>query len=208
MLKSNQSHSATFGALVLLIITLAACNSGAAGVASSTATFAPSGPPIFTPLPDQGGSASPTSEGSNKPMQTYQDSQYGFEVSYPADYTITPAKISPQQHPQPARRMQFLSQQLARSATASLQPSEFAIEVYDNAHQQLLLDWLRSTGLLSASFTAQTYSLAGTDSLQVTNPQQLAPNQFYYLAHGNYIYRLIPLGVIGSQIMNTFKFTR
>lgn len=141
-------------------------------------------------------------------MQLYHDDKYGFEVSYPSDYILLPAKSNSQQQPQPAHEVQFLSKMLANSDTAALQLPEFAIEVYDNANDQPLDEWLRVNSLLPASFASQPYSLANADGLQVTNPQQLAPNQFFYLAHGSQIYRLIPLGATGSQIMNTLKFTK
>lgn len=141
-------------------------------------------------------------------MQTYHDNQYSFAVIYPADYVLLPSKIPPQQQPQPAHKVQFLSKMLAQSDTAALQPPALAIEVYDNPNQQPLEVWLRANRLLPASFTSQPYTLAGASGLQVSNPQQLAPNQFNYLAHGGQIYRLIPLGADGTQMIGSFTFTK
>jgi hypothetical protein len=138
--------------------------------------------------------------------QVYVDDTYGYEIRYPPNYVIV--EKEQQLEPKPVSQVLFQDQGLAHSDTAALQPPQFSVAVFDNRAQIPLEQWLQSNGLLGGAQRLQMepYRLAGVQGVRVISPLMIAPNEFYYVAKGNYIYKLTPMGKYSEQMLATFTF--
>lgn len=151
---------------------------------------------------------SPTPEGKEKGMdwQIYRDDTYGYEIRYPPNYLIQ--KGAQQKEPQPLQQIHFQDRELAQSDTASLQPPQLSIEVFDNSSRLPLEKWLKEHRVLESwmKFQVEPYSLSGALGVRLSSQLLLAPNEFIYLPHGPYVFKLTPLGEFSEQMLATFKF--
>jgi hypothetical protein len=59
-----------------------------------------------------------------------------------------------------------------------------------------------------ARVTRQAVQVGGLEGLRLTDQTLLAPNTFYYVARGPFVYRFTPLGGLSSQMLATVRFTR
>jgi len=135
--------------------------------------------------------------------QTYSDSKYRFAVQYPTDYGVVPEKTAPPGDV--ASRVRFQDKQLLSTEFADLEPARFTVEVFA-ARPAALSAWLRSNNRLPPAATTTPVALAGArEGLRVQQPQQLAPNDFYYFAAGDYVYALTPLGAYSSDMLASFR---
>lgn len=145
-------------------------------------------------------------------FQLYRSDLCHFQIGYPNG---TPADYVPQEGAVESQgaatvcRVAFQDRVLAQSDTAAFQPPMFLIEVFDRGNStQTLEAWLQGqpmTGKNTA--TTEPTTLSGVAGLKVTLMQEMAPNQFFYVAKGNYVYKLTPLGLYGNAMLGTFKFT-
>jgi hypothetical protein len=98
---------------------------------------------------------------------------------------------------------------LAFGDTANLEPPQLAIDVYENPQGLSLRDWVRSKGWLSADADITVIRLEGAaEGLRIAERSLLAPNEFYYYTTGKHVYRLVPLGQTGQDILSTFQIIR
>lgn len=141
--------------------------------------------------------------------RAYRNDQYSVELHYPPDYAV----VKPRDQllrPLPLLRVWFKEASLVNSPIADREPPQFAVDVYDNASQQPLDTWLASSGVTRnfARVTRQAVQVGGLEGLRLTDQTLLAPNTFYYVARGPFVYRFTPLGGLSSQMLATVRFTR
>jgi hypothetical protein len=140
--------------------------------------------------------------------RVYRNVQYSVELHYPPDYAAV--KPRDQLQPPPLLRVWFKEASLVNSPIADREPPQFAIDVYDNGSQQTLDAWLAGSGVTRnfARATRQAVEVGGVQGLRLTDQTLLAPNTFYYVARGPFVYRFTPLGGLSSQMLATVRFTR
>jgi len=82
--------------------------------------------------------------------------------------------------------------------------------VYDNASRQPLDSWLAASGATRtlARAAREAVTVAGTPAIRLTDQALLAPNTFYYVARGRFVYRFTPLGGRSDEMLATVRFTR
>ena len=138
--------------------------------------------------------------------QKYSNDRYSFELRYPPDY----AAVYPrgQLTPQPLFRVWFKETSMVKSPIAEREPPRFAVDVYQNESQQSLEAWLTSSRMLRnlTRPLQQTVDIGGVQALRVTSMTMVAPNTFYYIAQGHFIYRFTPLGRLSEEILATVRF--
>jgi hypothetical protein len=135
--------------------------------------------------------------------QVYTDATHKFEVAYPGEYGIVPEKTAPAGGA--VSRVRFQDKSLLSTEFGELEPPRFAVEVFP-AKQSSLMDWLRSNNRLPAGATATTVAMAGAqEGLRVQQPQQLAPNEFYYFSTSGYVYAVTALGTHASTMLASFR---
>ncbi|MFZ1238494.1 MAG: hypothetical protein WAV79_14000 [Anaerolineae bacterium] len=145
-------------------------------------------------------------------FQLYRSELCHFQIGYPngspADYVPQEGAVT-NQGEATVCRVAFQDRVLAQSDTAALQPPLFLIEVFDRgSNAQALEEWVRAQPLPGKSSAAtEPTTLSGVTGLKVTLMQEMAPNQFFFVARDNYIYKLTPLGLYGNAMLATFRFT-
>ena len=204
------SHRFAFQLVLVMVLTMSGCGSTPEDSASSRSA---SDPPSQSPPANVGGAA-PGSEsppGGSPPepaaekadWQVYRSDEYGLELRYPSDYALLSPGGEPQ--PQPAFRLWFGEETKAGSPLAGRMPPPFAVDIYDNAEQRPLREWLEAAGVSMRPDrrTLTPVEVAGREGLLLALSAQLAPNAFYYVAAGPYVYRFTPLGPSGDEILKT-----
>jgi hypothetical protein len=216
--------------VLLMLVVCSGCGSdpgGAAGVDAGGAALPGgqgSGPGLPGAVPGQSpgaagqpvmgsggmGNAGPPSQAASNPAPSavpaswlsYSSQQFGFSIDYPDLYVVVDQGNLPQDLPSVVGRVQFQDKALASSPTANLQPPQFLIDVFENKDSLVLEDWLAAN---ERRGTAQA-SAVGNASGYVVRLQTLqAPNQFYFVSQGQYVYRLVPLGQYSDQMLQSFK---
>jgi hypothetical protein len=142
--------------------------------------------------------------------KVYRNETYGYEIRHPSNYVILPEyillKATEGQKPQPLHQVWFQDKKLAESETAAMEPPKFAITVFDNKAKRPIMQWLKEQGLLEGFQEVKAYTLAGVEGVRVRSMLLIGPNEFVYLAKGNYIYELTPFGRLAEEMLTTFKF--
>jgi hypothetical protein len=134
---------------------------------------------------------------------TYSDAEYGFAVSYPSEYAVLPESAVPPDGS--ARRVRFQDKALSAEA-ADLEPPRFTVSVFTLSQPTTLGDWLQATGRRPAGAVVTPTTVAGAqEGVRVQYPQQLAPNEFYYVSRGRYVYALVPLGQHSAAQIASFR---
>jgi hypothetical protein len=136
----------------------------------------------------------------------YSNDTYGFQVSYPPQLAIVPPNGQPQ--PTPLARVSFQDGSVASSVIASVAPAVFAVDVYANPASLSLSDWLAasSIGQDPNRFSTSSAAIGGLQGSMIADRVQSAPNTWYYVANGQYVYRFTPLGDIGDTMLGTVAF--
>ena len=136
----------------------------------------------------------------------YKDAQFGFSVSYPNTFVILEetedlSAIDATM----AGRVRFQTRALAKGDTAALELPQFEIEVYDNINSLSLGDYIDQ---YSEPGERAEYEINGLKGFQVAIDHPLAPNVFYYFAHGDHVFKLIPLGQYSENILESFQISQ
>jgi hypothetical protein len=156
--------------------------------------------------PDQTGAQG---EGGFVVAQTYQDPDYGFEVDMPASIVVMDSTA--QVLPVPVVQVHFMDEAIANSEFADVSPPELAVRVYDNPEGKTPEQWLRDEGVLQrfgAGAAIEPYTVGEIAGVRVTSMRMLAPNSAVFVAAGRAIYELQPLGLVGEQMLATFRAER
>jgi len=158
-------------------------------------------------VPAEGGSSAEGEEPTPSAWLTDTDAAYGFSVEYPNTYTILPEPTTlPESKPQVIHEVRFLDKALAASDLAALEPPNFAIAVFEMGKPMTLRDWLSAEGGVPQDASVEPVHLQGAgDGWKVTLMVQMAPNEFYYVAAGKYVFELTPLGPYGDRMLATFQ---
>lgn len=169
----------------------------------------PSGPgqvegaPPSAPRPEAPSAQPPPPPITPTAWLTYTSQTYRFTIVYPDTYT--PLDQGSTTDPSQAQRLfqvRFQDQRLASGATAGLELPQFQIEVFDNSAALPLERWLDEHDITGERAEAAVGRQSG---LKVTLMTMMAPNQFYYLAQGMYVYRLTPLGPFSEHMLASFS---
>lgn len=156
--------------------------------------------------PDQTGAQG---EGGFVVAQTYQDPDYGFEVGMPASIVVMDGTA--QVLPVPLAQVYFVDQAVANTEFADVSPPELAVRVYDNPEGKTPEQWLQDEGVLQrfgSGATIEPYTVGDVTGVRVASMRMLAPNSAVFLAVGRAIYELQPLGLVGEQMLATFRAGR
>lgn len=149
--------------------------------------------------------SAPENTGDPAGWPMYVDTAFGFTLRYPAAYAIVPEPAQPDPGvPDRLKQVRFLDKSLAASDTAQLQPADFAVEVFANTANRSLEGWIDAQAP-AGQRTAATIS--GHPAYLVTLPTQQYPNQFYYVAAGGLIYRVLASGRYAEAMLATMVIT-
>lgn len=156
---------------------------------------------------DSSGPVQPSPVGVVAEWRTYADARYGFSVRHPKEYVILPETVLATR-PATIHRVRFQDEGIARGALADREPARFSIELFERSSLSLRT-WLQAHDLLPASAVVTETRIEGaTESLRVALRQQLAPNEFVYLATDRHVYRLTPLGEHSQGMLTSFRISR
>jgi hypothetical protein len=135
----------------------------------------------------------------------YRNEQYSLELRYPSG--LLPHNGL---QPPPLFRVWFKPASLVNSPIADREPPQFAVDVYDNASQQPLDTWLTGSGVARnlARPNEEVVRVGGIAGIRLTDQTLLAPNTYYFVARGPFVYRLTPLGGLSGEMLETVRFTR
>jgi hypothetical protein len=134
----------------------------------------------------------------------YSNQQYGVALRYPPTYTIV--QLTNPLQPAPIFRVGF--QLASLTNPAGPEPPLFEIDVYDNASQQALDAWLASNVVSRGTATNTAVQVGGQSGIEVAYQVLLAPDTFYYVARGSFVYQFTPLGTYSDTMLSTVQFTQ
>jgi hypothetical protein len=148
-----------------------------------------------------------TSGDRGSKWRMYVDKNYGFSIKYPRQFVILPEKGGQAEVPfGRLHRVRFQDKKVASWQTADLEPPQFMIEVFGAGGADSLTDWLQSAQWVGPGDAVEPFEIEGArEGLRVRLMQQLAPNEFYYVATEKYVFRLTPLGVHGPDMLASFR---
>jgi hypothetical protein len=151
-----------------------------------------------------GGVLSPSKE-----WLIYTDTAYGFSIKYPDTYVILPEPTPlPATTPPVVHRVRFQDKQRASGQFANREPAQFAVDVFELDPVVPLHDWLQSAGLVPARATVEQVHLDGAgEGWRVRRPVLMAPNESYFFATEEYVYRLTPLGPHSQDMLASFQLS-
>jgi hypothetical protein len=136
----------------------------------------------------------------------YKDAQFGFTVVYPDTFVILEETEDLSAiNATLAGRVRFQTRDLAKGDTAALELPQFEIEVYDNVNNLSLGDYIDQ---YSEPGERTEYEINGLKGFEVAIDHPLTPNVFYYFAHEDYVYKLIPLGQYSENILESFQISQ
>jgi hypothetical protein len=139
--------------------------------------------------------------------RVYDDKSYGFSIKYPRQFVILPEKGG--QGTDAAgrlHRVRFQDRKVASWQTADLEPPQFTIEVFKADGASSLREWLERAQWVGQGDAVEPFEVEGArEGVRVRLMQQLAPNEFYYVATEKYVFRLTPLGPHGPAMLASFR---
>lgn len=155
----------------------------------------PLDPSLSGPQPGVGGATT---------MNVHREAACGFEISYPGELVVLPTPQG-QFTPQPICTVAFQTAVLAQSDVAMIEPPQLTINVYANPNGQPLEEWLRAQSLIRARDEITPAPIGNLQGVRVASQRMMAPNVWWFAARGERIYRLTALGLLGEQMLPTFK---
>lgn len=136
---------------------------------------------------------------------TYTSQTYRFTIVYPNTYIpLDQEGTQEQSQAQRLFQVRFQNQHIANGATAGLELPQFQIDVFDNTAALPLARWLDDHAVTGERAEA---TVGGQAGLKVTLMTMMAPNQFYYVVQGSYVYRLTPLGPFSERMLASFSLS-
>ncbi|GAB4194245.1 MAG: hypothetical protein OHK0022_09980 [Roseiflexaceae bacterium] len=136
---------------------------------------------------------------------TYTSQPYQFTITYPNTYILLdPANPPDQLQGVRLAQLRFQDERIASGPLAAVEPARFQIDIFDNSGGLSLERWLEDHAISGQRAEA---TIGGQSGLRVTLMTMQAPNLFYYVARGSYVYRLTPLGPLAEQMLASFSFT-
>lgn len=138
---------------------------------------------------------------------TYFDESYGFQIQYPALFRVD--RLGPEAFPRektPALAgVRFVNPQdpAGELAVALLQ-----IAVFDNQPQLSLDEWLAANKITGGETgpVVEPFNNGQVSGLRIVSRSFKAPGVSVYVAQGNFIFRLTPMGAEGEAMLLTFAF--
>jgi len=174
------------------------------GIITSAGTVIPDAPGESGPYSMEGSQPGDSEVKTDANWLTYVDSKYGFSVDYPDTYIVMdePKPFS-EILPALIYRVRFLESYLAKSDTANLQQPNFSVEVFENPSATPLKTWIEAN---FSQGTIEESKFAGASCAKVTLPIMIAPNEFYYCAINEKVFRVVALGQYSEDMLSSFKF--
>ena len=86
------------------------------------------------------------------------------------------------------------------------QPAVFTLEVLRKEEGMPLGEWLRSVSRSDGDRISEA-QVAGTSGYLIELDRYIAPGRFYYIASGQRVYRLTPLGEASADVLASFVLT-
>jgi hypothetical protein len=135
----------------------------------------------------------------------YTDPVRPFSMSYPDSYVQLdePTPLSTIA-PNLVQRVRFQDKKLAKGALAQVEPAQFTIEVFDNSAGVSLEQWIDT--VIPSGGSRTSAAVGNRSGYQVMLNTLLAPNQFYYVADGTFVYRFTPLGQYSQAMLQSLNF--
>jgi hypothetical protein len=187
-MRRIRSRSRAGGTTLLIVATalfFVAC-AGARDVRDVVTPISPSGPSQSTWL-------------------TYANQQYGLTLQYPATYTVT--VVDKGLEPNATLRIAFQLASLVRPT--GMEPPQFAVDVFSNPSRSSVEAWLAANGATSAMKrpVQDAVQVGGVQGIRVVDQILLAPNTFYFVVRGAFVYRFTPLGAYSDEMLKSVQFT-
>ncbi|HYG80668.1 MAG TPA: hypothetical protein VD861_09790 [Pyrinomonadaceae bacterium] len=138
---------------------------------------------------------------------TYDDKKYGFSIKYPRSFVILHRRTrAAGDRPSPVQRVHFQSKAMASGPLADMEPPQFAVEVFKREGGGALRELVEAAGWVEEGDAVEPFELEGAKGgLRVRGMKMIAPNEFYYFATEDYLFRLTPLGEYGPRMLASFK---
>ena len=154
------------------------------------------------------GSSAPGEAEQAKPINwlTYSDEPFKFSIQYPDSYVILPEVdlMSENVSPGLVQQVRFQTRQLAEADTAALELPQFTVEVFKFSGQTPLDGFIKSL-LPFSNMTIEPYTYGNLTGLRASTNRSLAPNQFYFFAGNDVVYKLTPLGEYSTEMLQSFQ---
>lgn len=159
-------------------------------------------------FPSYSSSAHSAAAADSQPVKwlTYTDEAHRFSIQYPDSYVILPGVElrSGNVSPGPVAQVRFQDQQLAAGDTADLEPPKFTVEVFAFTGNAPLERFIKSNVKFPGA-SIGPYTIGVLSGLRVSTGLMLSPNEFYFFAGPDYIYKLTPQGEYGDQMLQSFR---
>jgi hypothetical protein len=138
-------------------------------------------------------------EGEEVEWLEYEDSDLGFTISYPA--TLVPSSVDVGELDTSALAVI----EFRDLTSGELEPPFISIWVAENT-QISLEGWIAELAATGSSWQRQDITLDGVDAVQMCSSTFIAPGCHVFVASGELVYQLVPLGEYGDQMLATFEF--
>ncbi len=157
-------------------------------------------------VPGSPGDASETAQPDIAPLDseapvswnTYTDPSYGFSLEYPDMY----APSAEQGQADASAKAIVYAVNFGANAPDAIDLPMFSVEVFTKQAGETLEQWLDANGPQGKRVPT---TLAGRDGYHVMMEVEMAPNQFFYVADGDTIYRLSSIGAYGEEMVASFR---
>lgn len=140
---------------------------------------------------------------------THTSERFGYSLRYPPGYVVLEDDLAGPwagQHGNVVHRVRVVADAPDGSDDAALQPPAFTVEVFRNTSGVALNEWLRSDPAGEGARITAT-PVADRSGYLVELDRYIAPGRFYYVASGDHVYRLTPLGEHSQDVLISFVLT-
>lgn len=144
-----------------------------------------------------------------KESQVYEDSRFGYRLTMPTDFVVSPAEAA---HlagfdPEPIAATLFMNPTMAAGDLAGLEPPDLEVRVYAREPTTSLESWLLAARFATAESlsSARPWPVDGQGGLWICQSTLLAPGCSGFVAIGDRVYQLTPATVTGESMVDTFS---